>query len=107
MGQRLDQALAARLHVIESASRAELNALFEAEFGRKPATRTSQSFLWQNLAWAAQARAAGENPCRQRQQIMKALDRHLRGKPTRGYLPYRPGTRLIREWQGTVYEVTN
>jgi len=106
MGQRLDQALAARLHVIESASRAELNALFEAEFGQKPGSRASQPFLRQNLAWAAQARAAGHNPHKRRQRLVKALDRQVYGKAAPGALPYRPGTRLIREWQGIVYEVT-
>jgi len=106
MRQRREQSLAARLQAIESASRAELNALFEAEFVRKPAIRASQPFIRQNLAWAAQARAAGDNPRRRRQQLVKALDRQLNGKSTPGAPPYRPGTRLIREWQGTVYEVT-
>jgi hypothetical protein len=83
------------LETIDSASRAELNSRFEAEFRRKPGPRTSLVLMRQNLAWAAQARTAGDHPQQQRRRLIKALE-----------LPYRPGTRLIREFQGTVYEVT-
>ena len=94
------------LETIDSASRAELNSRFEAEFRRKPGPRTSLVLMRQNLAWAAQARTAGDHPQQQRRRLIKALDRRVHGKTPGNTLPYRPGTRLIREFQGTVYEVT-
>jgi len=106
METKRTRALTHSLQAIESASRAELNALFEAQFDRKPAPRTSMDLMRQNLAWAAQARAIGDNPLKRRQQFIRALDRQVNGKKPRTSLPYRPGTRLIREWHGTVYEVT-
>jgi hypothetical protein len=59
----------------------------------------------QSLAWAAQARAAELNPAKRQRDLIRGLERSL-GGPGRGAVPYRPGTRLVREWQGTVYEVT-
>jgi hypothetical protein len=94
-----------RLSSIESASRTELNALFEAEFGGVPAPRASLEFMRQNLAWAAQARADQQNPRKQREKLIRALTRGQNGGK-RGDSPYRPGTRLVREWRGKVYEVT-
>ncbi|MCX2977171.1 DUF2924 domain-containing protein [Candidatus Marimicrobium litorale] len=106
MAQRKRNTPAPSLETLESADRNELASLFETEFGRAPAPRTSLELMRQNLAWAAQARASGQKPQKRRQQLIKALDRQVNGKPSRGSLPYRPGTRLIREWQGTVYEIT-
>jgi len=93
------------LEALEMATRADLKTLFHKEFGREPTARTSLSFMRQNLAWAAQARAQGVKPAKKRDQLIRALSRQLNGK-TKGIVPYRPGTRLVREWRGRVYEVT-
>lgn len=105
MGQRRQHALARSLQAIETARRSELHSLFQSEFGRSPAPRSSLEFMRQNLAWAAQARAAEQNPAKRQKDLIRGLQRSLSG-PSRGAVPYRPGTRLVREWQGTVYEVT-
>ena len=106
MARRKSDTLACSLAAIDSADRNELAGLFKIEFGREPAARASLDLMRQNLAWAAQAKAAGDTARKRRQTLIKALDRQLNGKPIRSALPYRPGTRLIREWQGTVYEVS-
>jgi len=106
MTQRKHKTRPSSLETLETADRNELASLFLAEFGRSPAPRTSLDLMRQNLAWAAQAKASGHKPQKRRQQLIKALDRQVNGKLSRGSLPYRHGTRLIREWQGTVYEVT-
>jgi hypothetical protein len=62
-------------------------------------------YMRQNLAWAAQARANHHNPGKHREQLIRALTKSHSGE-RRGASPYRPGTRLVREWQGRVYEVT-
>lgn len=105
MERRRKKVVARSLIAIESASRTELNGLFEAEFKQTPGRRTSLELMRQNLAWAAQAKAVGDNPTKRRNQLIRALDR-LSGKKPRASIPYRSGTRLIREWHGTVYEVT-
>lgn len=105
MARRRRDTLACILAAIDSADRSELAGLFKAEFGRELAPRASLDLMRQNLAWAAQAIAAGDTARKRRQKLIKALDRQLNGKPSRRAPPYRPGTRLIREWQGTVYEV--
>jgi hypothetical protein len=93
------------LKLLKTAARSELNHLFEAEFGRSPAPRASLEFMRQNLAWAAQSRADQQNPRKQREKLIRALTRAQNGGK-RGDSPYRPGTRLVREWRGKVYEVT-
>ncbi len=106
MAQRKRNTPAPSLETLETADRNELASLFEAEFGRAPTPRASLELMRQNLTWTAQATLAGDDPQKRRQQLVKALDRQVHGKPSRNTSPYRPGTRLIREWHGTVYEVT-
>ena len=55
-----------------------------------------------NLAWAAQAAAQGHNPVTLRKSLVAKAQRPSR----RRYPRYKPGTRLIREWQGVTHEVT-
>jgi hypothetical protein len=91
--------------MLQDASRADLNARFEEEFGRVPASRASLEFLRQNLSWAAQSRAVGQEPGKRRQQLIRQLNQVLTGGRQHQHL-YRAGTRFVREWQGQVYEVT-
>ncbi|MFC1578967.1 DUF2924 domain-containing protein [Pseudomonadota bacterium] len=105
MAQRNRNAPASSLAAINSAGRQELARLFEAEFGREPAARSSLDFLRRNLAWAKQSIELGHTPRKQRQQIIRRLERALSGSKQYRH-QYRAGTRLVREWQGKVYEVT-
>ena len=86
------------------ADRRQLLAQFEAEFGRKPPARASLQLISQNLAWAKQAKAAGLAPRAHRGQLIRKLSRQLNGKTST--MAYRPGTRIVREWRGQLYEVT-
>ncbi len=105
MGRTQREYPACSLEGLETASRAELNLWFEEEFGRTPAPRSSLEFLRQNLAWALQARALGKQPRKSKKKLIGALQRALGGSKQHKHL-YGPGTRLVREWQGNVYEVT-
>ncbi len=69
---------------------------WETVFGRKPPPHTHASFMRLALAWQVQAGGkAGASPelpgVRQRTRRASAI--------------LRPGTRLVREWQGTTYHV--
>jgi hypothetical protein len=103
--KKRQQTLKQYLEYLESAARTDLHSRFQEEFGQTPAPRASLEFMRQNLAWAAQARADQQNPRIQREKVIRALTRAQNGGE-RGISPYRPGTRLVREWQGKVYEVT-
>jgi hypothetical protein len=90
------------LEQIETTTRAELIEAFQAaKLGHIP-RNASQGFLRGNLAWAAQAAAAGHDPVALRKSLVSKA-----GKANRRRYPlYKPGTRLIREWQGITHEVT-
>ena len=90
------------LDEIQSMNRAELIAAFQAaQIGCVP-RNASQNFLRGNLAWAAQAAAMGKDPVVLRKSLMAKAQKTNQRKCPR----YKPGTRLIREWQGVTYEVT-
>lgn len=62
----------------------------------------SNSFLRGHLAWASQALQVGYDPQILRTELLTQI-RHA----TRPDKPlYKPGTRLIRVWQGVTHEVT-
>ena len=83
-------------------TRAKLIEAFQAaELGHIP-KNASQGFLRGNLAWVAQAAAEGHDPVTLRKLLVARAAKHNR----RRYPLYKPGTRLIREWQGITHEVT-
>jgi len=87
---------------IQTMSRSELIEAFRAaRLGCIP-RNASQNFLRGNLAWAAQAAAQGHDPVVLRHALAAKARKHPRHRHPR----YKPGTRLIREWQGVTHEVT-
>ncbi len=105
MGRRKRDNPACSLESLPTASRGELTSWYEAEFGRSPAPRASLEFLRQNLAWAVQARAVSQDPLKRRRQLLEQLRKSQNTSKQHQHL-YRSGTRLVREWQGKVYEIT-
>jgi hypothetical protein len=105
MGRRKHDIPACSPESLRTAARRDLSIWFEAEFGRTPAPRSSLEFLRQNLAWAFQARSVGKDSQRTRQKLIRQLNLSLAGSKQHQHL-HRAGTRLVREWQGKVYEVT-
>lgn len=105
MGRKRRNTPDCSLEDLETATRADLNTLFQVTFGREPAPRASLEFLRQNLAWAKQATELGQEPGKRRQQLIRGLQQAMAGSQQHQHL-YRAGTRLVREWHGKVYEVT-
>lgn len=90
------------LDEIQAMNRTELiEAFTAAQIGCIP-KNASQNFLRGNLAWAAQAAAQGHDPIALRKSLATKAQKSTRQK----YPRYKPGTRLIREWQGVTHEVT-
>jgi len=77
------------------------NIITQAEFGEIP-QNASARFLRGHLAWSIQALESGHEPSALRKSLLSSLRKARRVK-----VPlYKPGTRLIREWQGITHEVT-
>lgn len=87
---------------LEQLSLPELRKLYTHHLRTQPPPRASLDFLKGTLAWHLQALACKQDPYVLRQQLLNAARKTTPGT-TR---TYKPGTRLIREWQGTTYEVT-
>lgn len=77
--------------------RSQLIERWQDAFGLLPPPHTHASFMRLALAWQHQANG------RQREAIEAPV--MLPKVPKRSKLPLRPGTRLVREWQGTTYHV--
>ena len=90
------------LQELETLSSIELKRLYQRLFLASAPRSASISFLKGILAWEIQALAQGKDPARLRQQLIKSSGNIAPTNAAR----YKPGTRLIREWQGKTYEVS-
>ncbi len=79
-----------------------LRQLYVNVVGHAPPPKASVHFLKGNIAWHLQAQATGKDPNALRQSLLQTCQ----SAPKLRKVRYKPGTRLIREWQGNVYEVT-
>ena len=90
------------LEQLEKLDGSELrNLVTHAGFGEIP-QNASARFLRGHIAWSIQALGSGHEPSILRKSLIGSLRKARRVK-----VPlYKPGTRLIREWQGITHEVT-
>ena len=97
-----------RLADLNDLTKAQLKSEWETCFGRPPPARIRRDFLIRNLAWQRQAAQHGElskKAERQLRQLATAFRKDPNYQPPVARLPIKPGTRLLREWQGEVHEV--
>jgi len=87
---------------LASASVPTLRQWYEEIIGHAPPQWASAVFMRSNLAWVLQVRSEKRDPDALRDKLTRSLNRVLRQDAPR----HSPGTRLVREWQGEVYEVT-
>jgi hypothetical protein len=83
-------------------SQPQLRTHYEKLLKASPPKSASAGFLRGNIAWSIQASELGKAPALLRESLMKTL---ARPGPS-SCISYKPGTRLIREWNGCTYEVT-
>ena len=81
---------------------AALRQLYVEVIGQSPPPKASHHFLKGNIAWTIQTQASGQDPSVLRQALLQDGKSSANHKKTL----YKPGTRLVREWQGKIYEVT-
>lgn len=88
--------LSERLSNIANLSRAELLDHWEKDWDREPSKYVSRRLLEYSAAWHLQ--------CRELDEPDREVKRLLRGSAA-GRQAIKPGTRLVREWNGRTYHV--
>jgi len=83
-----------------------LRTLWGEAFGRPPPKRTSRNLLLRALAYHIQVQAFGDLGPATRRRLARAAEDVLAGRtPSATSTAIKPGTRLLREWQGVTHEV--
>jgi hypothetical protein len=91
--------LGERLSSIANFSRAELLSRWEQDWGNAPPNYVSRRLLELSAAWHLQCRELG-GPDREARRLLQGSG----GGPA-GRQAIKPGTRLVREWNGRTYHV--
>lgn len=96
------------LNALAHLSSAQLVLRWTAQFGKPPAFRTNRELLLRGIAYHLQEKANGTSNKRYARQLRKLVDDFAAGEVPAGADARRikPGTRLIREWQGKTHTVT-
>jgi hypothetical protein len=99
--------LASELASLPALSRQRLTERWRALYGIEPPTKIGRPILIQAIAYRMQEQALGGLRPRSRRALARAFEEIASGQPA-SQVPVRtrlrPGTRLLREWQGTAYE---
>jgi hypothetical protein len=74
---------------------------------RKAAPEIGPDLLRRGIAWKRQSRIHGDLPSHAWREIEAVLGRLSAGKSAvdNGRISLKPGTRLVREWRGTMHQV--
>ena len=86
----------------ESMARKELVQAYIEIIKIPPPIKARKEFLIGNISWHIQAQSITPNANQLRKKIVTSVSKHK----TSSKLSYKPGTRLIREWNGASHEVT-
>lgn len=99
-------ALNAKLENLLNLTRAELIELWTRLYGIAPPSKTSTQLMIRAIAYRLQEREFGELKPATRRFLEKVADDIAAGKDKISYKQViKPGTKLLREWQGITYEV--
>jgi hypothetical protein len=105
--QAPDPALAVRVDALTSLSKEDLRSRWAEAFKVPLPLRASREFLERSLAYRLQEEALGGLSPRLRKQLAKlagASEKEPRSS-SKDVPSFKPGTRLIRAWQGEVHEI--
>ena len=102
------ETLGAELEALQALSTGELKQRWQHLYGSPCPARISRTLLRRALAYRMQEQALGGLDPATRRRLARAAEDLAAGRPPAGSRPQmkiKPGTRLLREWQGVVYEV--
>jgi hypothetical protein len=100
--------LESRLEALTDLSKEELRSGWSAIYGVTPPKRLGRDLLMRAVAYDIQGKALGGLKAGTRRKLLRLAD----GKPNsadrtpQAAASLKPGTRLVRSWQGRTYEVT-
>ena len=99
-------ALEQQLAELPGMSPAQLRAKWR-DCWRKPAPDIGPDLLRRGIAWKLQSRVNGDLPIHIRRELERTADRLRRGEELMGdrQPSLKPGTRLVREWNGAMHHV--
>jgi hypothetical protein len=84
----------------------ELKERWQALYGSPPPARLGRALMMRGIAYRLQEQALGGlRPARRRRLAHAAEEIGAGRAPSRAPTAIKPGTRLLREWQGVVHEV--
>jgi hypothetical protein len=94
------------LENLDAMTPTQLRAEWRASW-RKPAPEVGPDLLRRGIAWKRQSRVHGDIPLHVRRQLEAVLKRLGEGKAAVAddRISLKPGTRLVREWRGTMHQV--
>ena len=101
--------LAGELASLPGLDREDLAQRWRSLYGTELPTKISRPVLIQAIAYRMQEQALGGLRPLARRALARAVEEIASGQPASEVpvrVRLRPGTRLLREWQGTAYEVT-
>ncbi|MFQ6552649.1 DUF2924 domain-containing protein [Aestuariibius insulae] len=99
MTQQCAERLKADLSELAQAPRADCLARWGVAFGRPPPKHLSLPFLRKVLIWERQTKALGGLSTQTEQQLTRL------GRSKAGANLIKPGSHLVREWNGRTYQV--
>ena len=104
--KRGGETLGADLEALRELTREELRRAWPGLYGSTCPAHMSRIFLLRALAYRMQERSLGGLDPVTRRRLARAAEDLAAGRPPAACAPkIKPGTRLLREWQGAVHEV--
>lgn len=104
--KRSNDTLAVDLEALQELSRSDLKQRWEALYGTPPPVRASRQLLLRAVAYRMQEQVLGGLDAVTRRRLVRVVEDLAAGRlPTTPKGRIKPGTRLLREWQGVVHEV--
>jgi hypothetical protein len=94
-----EQPVTSTIDGIRSLSRSDLLERWTQHWGKKPPKYVSRRLLELSAAWHLQCRMCG-GPGRELRRLLRRGSRSEGGNPS-----IKPGTRLVREWNGRTHHV--
>ena len=100
------ESLAADLEALQDLSHGKLKQRWRDLYGSTCPAHMSRMFLLRALAYRMQEQALGGLDSATRRRLDRTAEDLAAGRPAAASMPkIKPGTRLLREWQGVVHEV--